>query len=1208
MADRGDTHYGVPTLNVWFALSSLLFMVACFWMVIDDWSRPWKQYQREFREIEIARGRAELDSEVARAVVEDERRLAEELEAAEAALQSREEEIAEAKEDLRLKKGEQFNSTEAAKVAKQIFNWERYLVEEHRIHYDDPTYREAELAEYEREFLATAGEAERVDLMVAEAEARLEAMQDAVDEARLALKNAGKSLDLTRSKLARIDPEDAPTQVANLIRDFPGLDFIGPSLKVNKVVLEDLTFELNFTRKKRIDMCTTCHVPIDRAGFENEEQPHQSHPRLDLFLTAKSPHPMNQMGCTICHRGSGEALDFTRADHNTSDEAQGEDWYHDFHWHKQHHWDYPMLREENVEASCVQCHKDTMELIADEAPEVTEGYRNFERFGCYACHKVDWFPTKRRPGPSLRHVGDKTSADFVASWIAAPRDFRPTTWMPQIFHLENFAADEVVVTSEYGLGRDILGQEWNDAAVAAVTAYVMDASTSQDLDPIPVEGDAFRGSEVFRLAGCLACHNMAPFEGESDVRDPALEERGPNEHGPNLRGIATKVTPEWLFHWIKDPAAYWSETRMPDLRLPDQDIADIVAYITEDPDGYFTDVPEDWEVAASPYDRTVLEEQARWFFSRDGRQVIQDRLGADWSDDRALLRAVGEKFILNQGCHSCHEIPGTEDAQPIGAELSNWGSKTVDKLDWGFMADILAEEHGWDQKEKLEYKKYREPWLAQKLAEPRSFDRRKEKNPLEKLKMPWFDFGQEEIASISTFVLGLVDDEVQRAKMVPDAKELTTDHGLRVIRQKNCAACHVIEPGEITFEGEEGEVHKVRAELLALPDEVLPLEMRDLDALHADVESWEEYFEEDLDELGFRLLEPAPGFGEPGSTVFVAPDKIRAVDAPWGGNFVKVVTDYYLNGQELYDAETDEYFYVTADPNEEGAVQDVDGEWRSFAEEPYDKVRWTYAPPVLLAEGHKLQKEWFYEFLRAPVPLRQQMRVKMPTFHYGEDEAGAVAAAFANMAVKAWPSTFARELRLAGGQTVEELAEAADMQPRIVAGIEAGDPVATAANLPDLLAYAESIGFSHSPPVDPDFEAIDRRTPQHVAEAFEEVEGTGMDRISLGHQLAAVGPQCFQCHFYRGEAPAEGSADPIAWAPDLYLTRERLRADWVWEWLWAPGRKYPGTAMPANFSPDPDKVQYTDLYPNSTSGDQINAVLDWLYNADREAVDGLAVQ
>src|SRR5437867_4960510 len=50
MADRGDTHYFTPTLNKWFLFSSLAFLAASLWMMVADWNRPWKRYQREFRE------------------------------------------------------------------------------------------------------------------------------------------------------------------------------------------------------------------------------------------------------------------------------------------------------------------------------------------------------------------------------------------------------------------------------------------------------------------------------------------------------------------------------------------------------------------------------------------------------------------------------------------------------------------------------------------------------------------------------------------------------------------------------------------------------------------------------------------------------------------------------------------------------------------------------------------------------------------------------------------------------------------------------------------------------------------------------------------------------------------------------------------------------------------------------------------------------
>src|SRR6185436_18168884 len=195
-------------------------------------------------------------------------------------------------------------------------------------------------------------------------------------------------------------------------------------------------------------------------------------------------------------------------------------------------------------------------------------------------------------------------------------------------------------------------------------------------------------------------------EARAAETDLANQRRVTNEHGPNLRGVASKVNPNWLYAWIKDPKAYWSETRMPNLRLSDQDAADIVAYVFDDP--LFKDVPAGWNAEKVEYKRDVLEEQARWFWNRDLRSELDRRFQSDWKDDQQLLVALGEKWVLNQGCHSCHEIKGLQDAQPIGTELTTWASKTVDKLDFGFMPEILAEEHGWGHDQTLEFKDYRE--------------------------------------------------------------------------------------------------------------------------------------------------------------------------------------------------------------------------------------------------------------------------------------------------------------------------------------------------------------------------------------------------------------------------------------------------------------------------------------------------------------------
>ncbi|MCB9915307.1 MAG: c-type cytochrome [Planctomycetes bacterium] len=1231
MADRGDTHYHVPTLNRWFAISAVLLLIASVWMVIDDWDAPWKAYQAEFRKIEAERTREALASDESLAQVEHAAALQAEVNDAQQRLDQRRGEKEQLEQNLFEAKGALFTLSESTKKAKQELAWDRFQVEEHRVHSGDMEYGTELLATSQQHFLDLDGETQAQQRKVDEFQQQLKAMEAELAEADSQVKGATKDLALLEKKLDKLDPEDTTKKIANVIRDFPGLDFIDPRNKVQKQVLADLTFELNFTKGKRIDMCQTCHLASDREGFtadwvgadgETLENPFLTHPRLDLYLTAKSPHPVNKVGCTICHRGSGQALSFQHVDHRAANEEQAAEWHEKYHWHKQHHWDYPMLSSEYVEASCVQCHKDTMELIADDAPRVAEGYRLFEDKGCYACHKVEWFPTKRKPGPSLTNLMAKLNKDWIGGWVSDPTAFRPSTRMPRIFNLSNIRADEEVAKSQWGAGRSINGREWEDSAIASVTAYLESASPRHAYPKPPVEGDAERGREVFRVAGCLACHNMAGFPGEElETRDFAFELHGENEHGPNLRGVATKVDRNWLFAWIKNPSAYSPETQMPNLRLSDQDAADVTAYLMDDPDGIFKDVPQGWKPGTPEATLDVLQEQARWFFARLGRPELERRFAGEvpearWDRQADLLVAVGEKFIGHQGCFSCHQINGFEGANPIGTELTTWGSKTPDKLDWAFLPNQLAHEHGWSLDQREEFKQYRENWLEYKLEDPRRFDLDKVKNPIERQRMPNFGLKRDEILAIATFVVGLVDDEVQRAKMVPTPGQKAMNDGMQVVRQQNCRACHMVDPGTITFRDEEGDVRTVAAELLPLPEDPLPLHQRDLAALQADIKSWEDYAEETLSEVGFRLLDTAPEVGFAGDSVYRPTADILDVQGPDGGDFVQVIQRYYSGGIEMYDAaaanEDDAHWYWNLGEN--GEVEDVDGQLRLYAEEQYDKVRWTFAPPVLFNEGHKLQRDWFYAFLRDPSPIRRQMRVKMPTFNISAAESGAVADYFANKAELEWAPRYTKSLRTAlGTQTtpefqgqglpypqlttamesgngiaVDDLADRAGLKPAVIENIEAGSAPDIAANFPRVKSFGDTAGFHLNGPVNPEHELIARRQPSYHA------------KLGAGRAVAVDGVNCFQCHWLNGQGPSQMEA-PVAWAPDLGNVRNRLRPDWVEEWLWNPALIYPGTAMPANFSSAP--AQYQEAYPDSSNAQQVSAVLDWLFNLDRAPVD-----
>ncbi|MFT7669580.1 MAG: cytochrome c2 [Planctomycetota bacterium] len=1226
MADRGDTHYKVSTLNSWFLFSSVFLLVATVWMVIDDWNAPWKKYQAEFRTIEEAQTRDAIESDEMMAQAEAAAEVEGRLSAAQERLDSRSSELAAAKDALHKANGVLFDVDEAGKAAKQDLSWERYLIEEHRNHEGDPEYGVERLAGFELVY-SNLEKDKFIELQNVEV---LQAAFDAIGAEVLELegekKTARSGLALLEKKLGGLAPDDGAGKLANILRDFPGIDFVDPRNKVKKQVPANLTFELNFTKGQRIDMCQTCHEAIDRSGYtsdlvvDGEEvgHPFLTHPNLDLYLGSTSPHPIAEVGCTICHRGSGLALDFIRADHRPVPGAQMEDWQGEHHWHKQHHWDYPMLDANFTEASCVQCHKGSMELIAEDAPRLSKGYRLFEEKGCYACHKVEWFPTKRRPGPTLQNLQAKLDKTWVDSWVSQPTNFRPSTKMPRLFHLSNFKPEQEITVSEWGEGRSMLGQEWNESAVASITAYLWKAAPKVASSSIPVQGNAETGRETFRLAGCLACHNMAGYPGQNlKTADLAFELNGENEHGPNLRGVATKLDRDWLYNWIKDPEAYWPETKMPNLELSDQEAADITAYMMDDPDGIFRDVPDVWELAEAPYDAEVLREMARWFFSRQGRDELDRRFAGEnedhrWDREEDLLLAIGEKQIGHYGCFSCHSIPGFEETNPIGTELTNWGSKTVDKLAWEFRAKILAHDNGWKLEQREEFKHYRENWIGEKLANPRIFDEEKSKNPLERLRMPAFGLNNDEILSISNFVVGLVEDEVQAAEMKETPAQAAMDYGMRIVRQQNCMACHVVEPGRVIFHGEDGELHDIAAEPVIFDDMTTPPAMNSLDQFQQYIASYEEEFEE-LEDVGFRLLEVEPSLGKlPGETVFVTKDQLVDIIPAQGGDFVSVVTDYYINGIEMHDPTAEEPDY-TWTAGEDGGVTDVDGTQRVYYEEQsYDKIRWTFAPPVLIDEGTKLQRNWFYAFLLDPFTLRRQLRVHMPNFNISNDDAAAVADYFAYKGAKEAPARFARALRLASGLTpnasmegrglpwpevtsqssgteivsTAEFGLEASLTEKAVKAIEAGyAPTIKASFFRDEL-YAEKIEFTKSSAVNPSYEAIVQRSPAHQSMA------------ARGVAIGELGVKCFECHWMNGNGPSQLDA-PIAWAPDLSMVRERLRPDWVRDWLWNPSLIYPGTAMAANFITE--EPVYQEQYPDSENRDQIEAVLDWLYTLDIEA-------
>ncbi|MCX7804315.1 MAG: c-type cytochrome, partial [Planctomycetota bacterium] len=83
--------------------------------------------------------------------------------------------------------------------------------------------------------------------------------------------------------------------------------------------------------------------------------------------------------------------------------------------------------------------------------------------------------------------------------------------------------------------------------------------------------DRDTGREVFRTVGCLGCHSVASPDLRCELSD----------FGPDLSRAGDKTSARWLRSWLRSPAAYWAETRMPSMRLSEPEAAAIAAWIAE---------------------------------------------------------------------------------------------------------------------------------------------------------------------------------------------------------------------------------------------------------------------------------------------------------------------------------------------------------------------------------------------------------------------------------------------------------------------------------------------------------------------------------------------------------------------------------------------------------------------------------------------------
>ena len=649
-------------------------------------------------------------------------------------------------------------------------------------------------------------------------------------------------------------------------------------------------------------------------------------------------------------------------------------------------------------------------------------------------------------GPSLRAVAGKLDAATLQAWIAEPAALRPNTRMPQFFgmheHLDEKGLDEA--------------RRFEPVEIRAIAEYLV--AVSQPATPLPTppevteSSSAERGKRLFLLHGCLACHRHADFP------------EGQAAQGPDLSQLGAKLTTPsgrtWLASWIRDPARHSPRTLMPNPllapeRAADQGsndqsaeprtidpAADIAAYLVGSTGGRTPKPPAplreaDLDALALLYLTRTFPTQAAEQVLRDGLRASPLPLGQGWGEgpaqgDAAELAApvslekkllyVGRQTIRRRGCFGCHDIPGFEDAEPIGPALSDWGRKQESLLAfeqvYRFLQSVPRSVHGKDRESRVESRERRaesgesrdgskaldsqlsaldsplwaadrefyldairtqrrEGFLWQKLRAPRSFDyvQTAEKGYHEQLLMGRFSLTPAEREAIITFVLGLVA-EAPKEKYLPrpEPRRRAIVEGRKVLDKYACAQCHVLEMERWTVESRV-ESRESRVLLSALDSHLSTLVGMPQRTAEGKLDQTED---EDGNPLyAFQLWEPAAIGGKVwpvgGASVLVALGQIVQQRPPRGGDFARLLLPAVIAETKLASSTI--------------ATEEA----------------WGFLPPPLVQTGRAVQPAWLHDYLLQPSVIRPASVLRMPKYNLSPDEAAKLADYFAAAAGADFP-------------------------------------------------------------------------------------------------------------------------------------------------------------------------------------------------------------
>ena len=381
-----------------------------------------------------------------------------------------------------------------------------------------------------------------------------------------------------------------------------------------KKLLADYSFSIDqiwLPAMNVTDRCTTCHQGISQVSLADGtvRQPFRAHPPI--------PHNVRDWGCTMCHRGQGPATEVAEAHESTLA------------------WEQPILPTHFLQASCGTCHQADL----PQTPQLNRGRQLISTLNCQGCHRLPGIERPAMLGPDLTNVGTKVTREWIYKWLKEPRTIVDKDGNTVV---NGYETEDEPRMPKFRLAEDEL---------RGLSAY-LSVQKAKPIPPYNIDPHvvatwsknpelASQGELRFRQMFCSTCHSLAVTRaGETKLIGGDI--------GPELTKVGSKVKPEWLVAWLRDPQGYLPHTRMPQYGWSDEDLFKVTQYISTkltDSD-LLTNVPQ---------------------LGQPTEQEIQ----------------LGKRLFLEKGCASCHVMEGLNQQKDFGPDLTALGGKNASELEFG---------------------------------------------------------------------------------------------------------------------------------------------------------------------------------------------------------------------------------------------------------------------------------------------------------------------------------------------------------------------------------------------------------------------------------------------------------------------------------------------------------------------------------------------